>query len=308
MTPSELAAKIDLDRRAIVMAGTLTPRMKNQGALPGLTPHYAMPGCPPVRYTEQGAAAEEPNSAEIELSFQEMGFPLPSALAGYAAKQGNLIQVMFGRNGQSPTQAEYRVLREAGTLIGRALEAKREVIAATLPILSPGQMGATVGRHYLIGLFDSHGKALWLHPAAVERGLFKAPWPEHQKERSVVEVPVPAVAVTATWYEPLATKLRAANIKGKALHETVLRARGQQLVELGVAPTLEAGTAIARLEAPEPGAARKAPPAPAPAQAPAQHPEAATPASTGTGKKLMDSVVHDLGRALGPAKGHDRER
>lgn len=298
MTPNELAARIELDRRAIVMGGTLTPRLKNNGGLPGLTPHYAMAGCPVVRYTEQGAAVEEPNSAEIEVSFVEMGFPLPSALSGYAPKQGNLIQIMFGRNGQSPTQAEYRVLREAGTLIGRALDAKREVVVASLPILSPGQMGATVGRHYLIGLFDAHGKALWLHPAAVERGVLKAPWPEHQKERSVLEAPIPAAAA-APWYEPLAKKLREAGIKGKALHETVLKARGQQLVEMGVAPSLEAGTAIARLEAPEPGAKK------AQAHAPAQHPEATTP---GTGKRLMDAVVRDLGHDLGPAKGPGRDR
>lgn len=298
MTPSELAAKIELDRRAIVMAGTLAPRLKNQGSLSGLTPHYAMPGCPTVRYTEQGAAVEEPNSAEIEVSFQELGFPLPSALAGYAAKQGNLIQVMFGRNGQPPSQAEYRVLREAGTLLARALEAKREVVVASLPILSPGQMGATVGRHYLIGLFDTHGKALWLHPAAVERGVLKAPWPEHQKERSMAEAPLPTTPA-APWYEPLAARLREAGVKGKALHDTVLRARGQQLVELGVAPSLEAGIAIARLEAPEPGA-KKAPPQPAaPAHAPT-HPEA-TP---GTGKRLMAAVVG----TLGPAKDHGRER
>lgn len=298
MTPSELAAKVELDRRAIVMAGVLVPRTKNNGALPGLTPHYAVPGCPVVRYTEAGAAVEEPSAAEIEVSLQETGFPLPSALAGYAAKQGNLLQIMFGRNGQPATQAEYRVLREAGTLLGRALEAKRELVVASLPILTPGMGGVTTGRHYLVGVFDTHGKAVWLHPAAIERGLLKAPWPEHQKERSTAEARVPETAPAAPWYEPLARKLREAGVKGKALHETVLRARGQHLVELGVAPSLEAGVAIARMEAPEPGTKKPAAD---------QHPEAGTPApakapeAAPAGKKLMAAIAS-------PVKSHDRSR
>lgn len=256
MLTRDLATKIELHPRALLLQGTLEGRMKNSGSLPGLTPHYAMPGCPVVIY-DGANAVEDPNAAELEFNFMETGFPLPAALQGYSAKQGNMVQIMFGRNGQAPTQAAYRVLREASAKIAPLLGSKRQVFAASLPILTPGQYGVTVGRHYLLGLFDSDGTPIWLHPDALAAGTLRADFPHDQLERSTAaaaapqEAPAPSTA-TNPWYETMRVALASTGLKGKALHTAILNARAHQLVEQGAAPNTKAALALATADLPSP--------------------------------------------------------
>lgn len=255
MNIRELTTKIELHPRALMLQGTLEGRMKNSGSLPGLTPHYAMPGCPLVIY-DGANAVEDPNAAELEFNFMETAFPLPAALQGYSAKQGNMVQVMFGRNGQAPTQAAYRVLREASAKIAPLLGSKRQVFAASLPILTPGQYGVTVGRHYLLGLFDSDGSPIWIHPDALAAGTLKTDFPADQQERSTAasapkEAPAPAPA-NNPWYETMRVALASTGLKGKALHTAILNARAHQLVEQGAAPNSKAALALATADLPSP--------------------------------------------------------
>lgn len=271
----EIAAKLVLHPRAIVMLGTCDIRMKNSGSLPGLTPHYAMQGCPVVQYNGANAV-EDPAPANIEFAFQETSFPLPSALQGYNAKQGNVVQLLFGRNGQAPTQPAYRLLREASAKVNAVAASKRQVFLVSLPILTPGQMGITTGRHYLLGLFEVDGTPIYLHPDAVAQGVFKAEYPADQRERSTAAQP--AAPVVASWYEPMAAALSSVGLRGKELHETILKGRAQQLVDQGVAPSLEAGLALARQDAP---AQSEAAPNGTPAKA------ARPAAAASAGKKLL---------------------
>ena len=304
MNTAELAQKLHLHPRAVVMSGTITLRMKNQGALPGLTPHYARPGCPVVSYAGANAV-EEPSAAEIEFSFQESGFPLPSAMGAYSPKQGNLVQLMYGRNGAAPTQGAYRVLREASTVLSQVAEAKREVYLATLPILTPGQMGVTSGRHYLLGAFNGDGVALYLNPDAIEHQVLKAEFPAHQKERSTGGVSREPEA-SASWYEALASAMATATgLKGDKLYEVVLRARAQQLVDQGRAPDLKAGLAQAAQEAPKGAAQGKTAPT---AAAPARESSTRQIGARMRGRTLQDLARDTAGTMKGPAKAPARGR
>jgi hypothetical protein len=182
-------------------------------------------------------------------------------------------------------------------------EAKREVYLATLPILTPGQMGVTSGRHYLLGAFNGDGVALYLNPDAVEQQVLKAEYPTHQKERStggVSREPEPS------WYEALASAMATATgLKGDKLHEVVLRARAQQLVDQGRAPDLKAGLAQAAQEAPTGAAQGKT------AAAAAAPPRESSTRQIGArmrGRTLQDLARDTADTLKGPAKAPARGR
>lgn len=278
MNTTDFAARIQLHPRAIVMLGTAEGRMKNGGTLPGLTPHYAMPGCPLIQFNGANAL-EEPNPAEIEFSFQETGFPLPSALQSFSPKQGNFMQLMFGRNGQAATAAAYRVLREASSKIAPYIGSNRQIFAVSLPILTPGSLGVTAGRHYLMGLFETDGTPIWIHPDA--KSVFKAEFPADQRERSIAGAP--SAPAAGSWYEPMRAALAYTGLKGKKLEDQVLKVRAGQLVEQGVAPDMKTAMAIASADLSTRNAASEGPGV---AQEP---PKAAQPASSrqDSGRKLM---------------------
>ena len=282
MNARDLASTLNLHPRAVLMFGAFVTRMKNKGTLPGLTPHYAMAECPMVQFNGANAI-EEANAAEIEANFMETGFPLPSALRPYSSRQGNLIQLAFGAAGQAPTQAAYRALREASGIFNTLANTKRQVWIATLPILTPGSMGVISGRHYVVGIWNEDGAPLWVHPDALAAGLFKGEFPAEQKERNLGEVPATAAPTLESWYEPMRAALEAAGLKGDALHQTILRARATKLMEQGVAPTLEAGIALAQADLTsmglEPATKGKAAKPAAPAAAPSS--------TKATGRKLL---------------------
>jgi hypothetical protein len=190
---------------------------------------------------------------------------------------------MFGRNGQAPTQAAYRVLFEAAAKLNVVLQAKRQIFAVTLPIMTPGQYGVVTGRHYLLGLFETDGTPIWIHPDAVAQNLFKAEFPADQHERSTAAEQAPAPqAVTTAWYETMKTALAVTGLQGQALHETILKARANQLVEQGAAPTVEAGLALAALDAPKPS----------------ETPAAATTTPKPAGTKKAPSQAQETGKKL----------
>lgn len=244
MNVTEFAAKIQLHPRAIVMLGTIEIRNKMGGSLPGTTPHYAMAGCPIVQ-RNGNVIVEDHNAAEIEFHFQETGFPLPSASLSYSPKQGNIVQLMFGRAGMAPTQNAYRILFEASAKINQMVSTKRQVFLVSLPILTPGKMGVTTGRHYLLGIFETNGTPIWIHPDALQNVL-KAEFPADQMERSTAATAAPAVpeSTHAAWYEDTKQKLASSGLKGHALHTTILRNRALFLQDKGIAPSYEAGLAL----------------------------------------------------------------
>lgn len=239
MTRNELALAIKLDSRASLLHGQLEARSK--GPISGFTPHYATAGCPVVEFLGDGRARPEPQGAEIEFLLVEDDFPLPRTRTSFAAKQGNLVQLLYGRQGQAPTGGEYRVLREAGVRIQQTFQTRQPVYLASLPILTPDRYGIMSGRHYLLGLFDNSGQALWLNPAGLEGHVLTAAYPESQRERSCEDL-AQAVEHGTEWYAALRT--RAIKLVEKAgekptegrVHNEVVTLRAQLYVEQGLAP------------------------------------------------------------------------
>jgi hypothetical protein len=197
-------------------------------------------------------ALPEPSAAEIEFSFVEQDFPLPSALSALSPRQGNLVQLLFGGNGQTPSPGGYRVLREAGEALKRIADAKRELYLVSLPVFTPGMGGVASGRHFFVGVFATDGVPLYLHPDAVGK-ILESDFPADQKERSIapeLPQPIPSPAAEANWYKELAVGISAATkLQGHKLHEAVLRARGGQLVDRKVAKNQTEGIAMARTDA-----------------------------------------------------------
>jgi hypothetical protein len=243
MNAYDLAAKIKLTPRAVVLSGRIDYRQK-QG-MPALTPHYAEKGCPIVQY--QGAnAIERPNAAEIEFGMIEAANPVP-AIARTFPKQKNLCMLIYGHDSQAPTQAAYRVLQEASSIFGKV--GQQDVHVAALPVTTPAMGGINNGRFVILGLFDAAGRPLWLNPDANDAQAFQGvPYPDGQAERSASNAPASAQA--AVWYNAIASVLAGTGLKGDALRSATLNARARQLVDEGTAPTVEAALAMATADAP----------------------------------------------------------
>jgi len=245
MNATDLARRLKLHPRALVLTGKISERKKNSETLSGFTPHYAMKGCPIVQY--QGAnALEQPNTAEIEFVFNEADFPLPSILP---PKSVNLAQLVFGREGQAPSQGAYRVLREAGSLLKTLADSKRDVYLVAMPVFKPGQYGVASGNLYPLAVLGAEGTPLWVHPEAQERVL-TCDYPAQQKERSLAETRSEERTereAMEEWYRPLARALQV-HLKGDALHDAVISARAQQLVDRGSAPSLKAARTLIERE------------------------------------------------------------
>ncbi len=251
MTTFDLANRIKLNPRAVILAGRIEFREKRSGGgdskIPALVPHYAEQGCPVVQYAGTSAVSV-PSAAEIEFTLVESSnFPVPALLRTFP-KQKNLVMLIYGADGQSPTPAAYRVLREAATLINN-LGQGREAMAVLLPITTPAAYGVNNGRYCLLGLFTSAGEAIWLNPDAVDSKMFQGvPYPPAQLERAASNAPAQAAA--SVWYDAMAAALAGTGLKGAELRHSILHARAKQLLDQGVVSSLEAGLAIATEEAP----------------------------------------------------------
>lgn len=298
MTPTEFAAKIRLHPCATIRVGRLTDREKTTGdaktKFSGLTPHYAAQGCPLVEWSGNKPMAES-NGAQIEFHFEEdlaasfPGFDKGSWIPYNGLRKGTLVQLTYGKLGMAPTTSAYQVLREAGMILNKLKTAGKKVFLVSYPWLSPGAMGAIVGRFHLLGFFSLEGEPLFISPEAIDNGVFQADWPADQKERSIVGSLAAQAAAQAetSWYEDLKGVVLSINgkAKGAELHKAILNARASQLVQRGLAPDLPTALITATAEAP----AAQAAPAPAPAPEPKKvAPKPTQASSRGTsGKKLL---------------------
>lgn len=294
MTPTELAAKIQLHPCASIRVGRLTDREKttgeNKAKFSGLIPHYSVGGCPLVEWNGD-QPIQVGNGAQIEMHFEEdltasfPGFEKGSWVPYNGMRKGTLLQLTYGRQGISPTTGGYRVLREAGMLLNKVKASGKKVFLVSYAWLSPGSMGAVVGRFHLLGLFSLEGEPLFIAPEALDNGIFKAEWPTDQKERSLAgSLGAQAAAQAETdWYEDLKGVVLSINpsAKGAELHKSILNARASQLVQRGLAPDLATAMVTVTAEVPSPLPTAPATPPKKPAAKPAS-------SSRGTsGKKLM---------------------
>ena len=297
LTPVEFAAKIQLHPFACARIGRLNHREKTFKENPddktavgvpfsALLPHYATAGVAPVQWTGD-VAIREAQGAQIEIHFalSPSSYPgEPGAIAYTTVRRGDLLQLTFGRQGVPPTAAAYRVLREAGATLDRIMRQSQEIFLVAYPSFSPGKFGAVNGRLHLLGLFSLEGEPLYVNPEALRDGLFKADFPVSQKERSLIDDTLAAApqaaAASESWYDRLSSVL-SAFFKGKDLHQAILKARANELVEKGVAPNLETAIALAAADAPSG-------PGKAPSNPTAKAPEALAPSTRqASGKKLL---------------------
>lgn len=269
LSPVELATKIKLHPFANLRVGQFSSREKSAegGAkFPALIPHYAAQGCPRVNWNGD-QAVREAQGAQIEVHFalSTSCYPGgPGCIPYSSVKKGELVQLTYGRQGVPPTSGAYRTLREAGATVERIMASRQEVYMVSYAAQSPGQYGAVSGRFHLLGIFSLTGETLWLNPEAVRDGLIEAEYPVSQRERSVAEdphAPTQAAApapVTDDWFNRL-SKTLAPYVDTKSLRDAVLKARANELVEKGAAPSPEAALAMATADATKAGKAPSAP-------------------------------------------------
>jgi hypothetical protein len=94
-----------------------------------------------------------------------------------------------------------------------------------LPVVSPGQMGSSLGRYVPLAIYDAQGVAKWVHPLAKEAGLISSEIPEHQRYRSRTQPPSLDMQAIADLYRE--THLGGA-LKGRCIQHLT-----GQLVEAG---------------------------------------------------------------------------
>lgn len=256
MNANDLAQKLSLNPRAVVLVGTLRERMKTSevGQISGFAPHSTVRGCPPVQFDANGEMLPGTHeAAAIEADFTEQyQRPELAAIAGGYGRALNMVHLLFGRAGTAPNAAEAAVLREAGETFRRSLG--RPTFLVAVPTLAAGSYGVAQGRLCPLGLFSDSGEAIWLHPIAVGT-LLKADFPATQLHRSLTPKPpapviVPVVAPEPHWYEKLTAiwKAKQPRFTPAKLHETVLDRRAERLVDDGLAKTKTEGLAIAKRE------------------------------------------------------------
>jgi hypothetical protein len=238
MTANELAEKISLSRRVVVLTGALRGRQKSSevGSISGYQPHYAMRGCPPATFDTKGELASTvPQGLCIEANFDEENLSgqhgIGAITASYEGRPLNMVHMVFGRSNLAPTSAEAKVIREAGELMQKMTGQPAHLVAA--PVLSSGQMGVAMGRFYALALFRQTGETIWVHPAAEKLGLLKCPFPEHQRARSLDPIPVAAAEapVEPEWYAQIHdTLMTTSKLRGLDLHNAVITHYSTQLL------------------------------------------------------------------------------
>lgn len=225
-----LAERIRLNPRAVILVGSLHRRSKLSNKLKGLTPHYAMSGCPEVQYRDDGTALSLPNGAEIEFDIEEWTAPLRAANGGSPSVRPSIVQLVFGGRGLPPSQAEYRILREAGSVIDAAIAHEREdFVLVALPLVTPAQYGMS-GRYYFLGLFAVDGHPIFLNPAAVQEGFIECPWPEAQQERAAADV-----VDGDSWYDEVLAVAAELTSDPERLRAAAVKARARALRSAGLA-------------------------------------------------------------------------
>ncbi|WP_415907036.1 hypothetical protein [Oleiharenicola sp. Vm1] len=249
MNSIELAKKISLDPRAIVLTGTFRERVKtsDSGQISGFIPHHAMRGCPVLQFGTDGELVPmQQEAGAIEADFSEQPMPETSAITSAYGRPLNMVHLMFGRQGVSANPGEARVLKEAGETFRRTIGQVTHLVA--LPVFTSAQYGVAAGRLFPLGLFTQNGDPIWVNPVAVGK-LLKADYPATQVQRSVAATPAAQVVSQpkTNWYElTSATLAKSTKLAGKKLHDLVLDTRANQLVIAGQAADQATGLRMAK--------------------------------------------------------------
>lgn len=252
MEQNELAKKLSLDARAMILTGSFRERVKASGAgqISGFSPHYTIKGVPLMEIAEGQVASPQQEAVAIEADFAEKASrPELAAITGGYGRALNMVHLLFGRTGTPPNSAEAAVLIEAGKIFRESMG--QPTYLAAVAVLSTGAYGVAQGRLAPIGLFNAQGESLWIHPIAKDT-LLKADYPQQQTQRSLQPAPpvVEAVAPARHWYEQLSEirSKQAPKVTGQKLHEAVIERQADTLVIYGQARNKTEAMATAKRE------------------------------------------------------------
>jgi hypothetical protein len=240
MDYTTLTRQIRLHPRASLLKGEFFERKKAGGTFSAVIPHYATSGIPMVQFeaTTGDPINIQGHGAEIELNFRENDPSIQSITTRHFSNH-ILVQLMYGKKGESASKAACKVLHEASTCFAKLMDKKQELYLAGLFVLKVSG-GSSDGLLVPLGVFNLDGVALWINPEAIELNLLSASFPNTQIEQSSKD--------EAHWYDRIRDSLRHL-FQDKELHDRILESRAGALLESGKVKTKKAGMTLAAKEA-----------------------------------------------------------
>lgn len=235
-----LVRQIKLHPRASLLRGEFFERKKAGGTFSAVIPHYATSGIPAVQF-EAGTGNPiniQSHGAEIELNFREND-PSIQALTTRHFSNHVLVQLMYGKKGESASHAACRALNEASACFAKLMDTKQELYLAGLFVLKVSG-GSSDGLLVPLGVFNLDGSTLWVNPEAIELKLLAVPFPNSQVEQSSKD--------EAHWYDRVRDNLKHL-FQDEELHDRILESRAGALLESGMVKTKKAGLTLAYKEA-----------------------------------------------------------
>ena len=240
MDQTTLTRQIRLHPRASLLKGEFFERKKAGGTFSAVIPHYATSGIPMVQFaSDTGDPINiQGHGAEIELNFREND-PSIQPMTTRHFSNHILVQLMYGKKGESAPKAACRALREASTCFAKLIDGKQELYLAGLFVLKVSG-GSSDGLLIPLGVFSLDGTTIWINPEAIELDLLSAPFPDAQIEQSIKD--------EAHWYDRIRDSLRHL-FHDEELHDRILESRAGALLESGKVKTKKSGLTLAAKEA-----------------------------------------------------------
>lgn len=216
---------------------------------PSHIPYYMEKGVTPVAYDRDDNIINPlPVAMATEAKFAESE---PTILPLLGKTPNNIVTLVAGGPGIPAGQADGQIIAEFSRLVSTLVANRRKVILIVQTSLTTEMFGIAGGRYIPMGIFDENESPLWLHPKAVEAGLFPGyAYPGVQKYRTSMTKDEQDAKFLPSWF--MANRATAKANTGitdeAALNSAACRLQGGTLHTLGVAPSLEAGTEIAKRE------------------------------------------------------------
>jgi hypothetical protein len=216
-----LTRKIRLHPRASLLKGEFFERKKAGGTFSAVIPHYATSGIPVVQFE---ADTNEPiniqsHGAEIELNFRENDPSIQSLNTRHFSNY-ILVQLMYGKKGESASKAACRALREASVCFSKLIDSGQELYLAGLFVLKVSG-GSSDGLLVPLGVFTLDGTTVWLNPEAIELGLLSTSFPSIQVEQNSKD--------EIHWYDRIYDNLKHL-FQDDELHDRILESRAGALL------------------------------------------------------------------------------
>jgi len=235
-----LVHQIKLHPRVSLLRGEFFERKKAGGTFSALIPHYATNGIPAVQFDKNTGEPIniQDHGAEIEINFRECDPKIQTLNARHFSNH-ILVQLMYGKRGESATKSACRILREASTCFANLINTKKVLYLAGLFVLKVSG-GSSDGLLIPIGVFNLDGTTIWVNPEGIELDLLTVQFPNMQVEQNSKD--------ETNWYDRIHNNLKHI-FCGKELHGRILESRANTLLEVGKVKTRKAGLVMASKDA-----------------------------------------------------------